>query len=65
MPFGFHRPLPNEIPALAPRDRVRTPDRHIGEVVGFYRGEDDSVLVRLANGVEQLYKREDLQLLIG
>jgi hypothetical protein len=49
---------------LAIRDRVRVPDRRIGEVIGFYRGEDDSVLVRLEDGERSRYTRGDVRLLI-
>ncbi len=35
-------------PELALRDRVVTPDGREGEVVGFYRSADESVLVSFA-----------------
>jgi hypothetical protein len=31
-------------------DRVRVPDGRIGEVIGFYRRQDESVLVLFASG---------------
>jgi hypothetical protein len=32
-------------------DRVRVPDGRIGEVIGFYRRADETVLVQFASGL--------------
>jgi hypothetical protein len=44
-------------------DRVRTPDGHVGEVIGFYRAEQDAVLVRFDSDDRRQYLSADLWLL--
>jgi hypothetical protein len=46
---------------IAPRDRVRVPDGRVGEVIGFYRGEDETVLIRLGAGDSGRYVPADLR----
>jgi hypothetical protein len=56
---------PEDLRALARSDHVRVPDGRIGEVVGFYRGEDEPVmLVVFCSGDTNRYCREDLRLII-
>ena len=40
----------DEVSGVACHDRVCVPDGRIGVVVGFYRREDPSVLVRFSSG---------------
>ena len=39
-----------DVQALACHDHVRVPDGRIGEVIGFYRRQDESVLVLFSCG---------------
>jgi hypothetical protein len=50
-------------PEVTVSDRVRTPDGHVGEVIGFYRAEQDAVLVRFDSGDRRQYLSADLWLL--
>jgi hypothetical protein len=43
-------PGPAVHPFLAVHDRVRTPDGRVGEVIGFYLRESESVLVGFPSG---------------
>ena len=42
-------------------DRVRAPDGRVGQVIGFYRAEEDAALVRLDSGDTRKYVRGDLR----
>jgi hypothetical protein len=53
------------LPTLRPGDLVRVRDQRVGEVVGFYRNDEDLVLVRLEDGESRRYARGDLRPLIG
>lgn len=54
---------PENVRAIARLDHVRVPDGRIGEVVGFYRGDDEPVmLVVFCSGETQRYCRADLRL---
>ena len=55
---------PDELRAVALHDRVRVPDGRIGEVIGFYREEDEPILVRFINGDTGRYCHSDIRLLI-
>jgi hypothetical protein len=46
---AYVSPTLNGVP-IAPHDRVRVPDGRVGEVIGFYRGEIETVVVRLGAG---------------
>jgi hypothetical protein len=35
---------------IAGHDRVRVPDGRVGEVIGFYRTEDEALLIRFDSG---------------
>jgi hypothetical protein len=48
---------------LSRHARVRVPDGRIGEVIGFYREEDEPVLVLFVSGDSQRYGRADLRLI--
>jgi hypothetical protein len=51
--------------ALHCDDRVLVPDGRTGEVIGFYRGDDDErMLVLFDSGGTQRYVRGDLRLLL-
>lgn len=55
-------PLPTlDLPAVAPRDRVRVPDGRIGQVIGFYRTDQEAVLVLFGAGDSREYARVDLR----
>jgi hypothetical protein len=55
---------PEDLRALSCSDHVRVPDGRIGEVVGFYRGEDEPVmLVVFCTGDTSRYCRADLHLI--
>jgi hypothetical protein len=47
--------------SIAPHDRVRVPDGRIGEVLGFYRGEIETVVVRLGDGKSGQFVPADLR----
>jgi hypothetical protein len=54
---------PDDLRAFACLDHVRVPDGRIGEVVGFYRGEDEPMmLVVFCSGDSDRYSRADLRL---
>jgi hypothetical protein len=56
---------PEDLRAFARLDHVRVPDGRIGEVVGFYRGEDEPMmLVAFGSGDTDRYCRADLRLVI-
>jgi hypothetical protein len=56
---------PEDLRALARSDHVRVPDGRIGEVVGFYRGEEEPMmLVVFGSGDSNRYCRADLRLII-
>ena len=50
-------------PELSLHDRVVTPDGREGEVVGFYRSEDASVLVAFSTYDAGKYRASDVGLL--
>jgi hypothetical protein len=52
------------MPALARHDHVRVPDGRIGEVIGFYREDDEPMLVLFGSGDTRRYGRADLRLMI-
>ena len=52
-------------PPLAVHDRVRVSGGRVGEVIGFYRNDDDLVLIRFEDGESRPYARADVCLLIG
>ena len=43
--FSADPAAPDDVRALARHDRVRVPDGRIGEVIGFYRADDEPMLV--------------------
>ena len=43
------------------RDRVRVPDGRIGEVIGFYRREYESVVVQFATGKSDEFLVSDVR----
>jgi hypothetical protein len=55
-------PLP-DLSRVAYHDRVSVPDGRIGEVVGFYRRKDESVLVSFAAGTAAEFLLRDVQTL--
>ena len=63
-PLVGYPPLADAVPDVARHDRVRVPDGRIGEVIGFYRTEDEHLLVLLGSiGESRRYLRADLLLL--
>ena len=52
----------NDVRALARHDRVRVPDGRIGEVIGFYRADDEPMLILFGTGDSRRYCRADLRL---
>ena len=55
--------VPENPRAFARLDHVRVPDGRIGEVVGFYRRDDEPVmLVVFCSGATDRYRRADLRL---
>jgi len=50
-------------PELSLHDRVVTPDGREGEVVGFFRSEDESVLVSFSPYDADKYRASDVGLL--
>jgi hypothetical protein len=48
------------IAAVGCHDRVRVPDGRNGEVIGFYRGEVEQMLVRFDTGGSRRYLPADL-----
>jgi hypothetical protein len=56
---------PEDPRAFARSDHVRVPDGRIGEVVGFYRGEDEpEILVMFRSGDTDRYCRTELRLIV-
>ena len=56
---------PKDLRAFARSDHVRVPDGRIGEVVGFYRGEDEpEILVMFCSGDTDRYCRAELRLIV-
>ncbi len=56
---------PENLRAFACLDHVRVPDGRIGEVVGFYRGEAEPVmLVVFCSGDTDRFCRADLRLVV-
>jgi hypothetical protein len=51
--------LPETIDA---HDRVRVPDGRIGEVIGFYRRQHESVVVLFATGISDEFLTSDVKL---
>ncbi len=49
--------------AIARHDRVRVPDGRIGEVIGFYREDNEPMLVLLDEGARR-YLRANLRLVV-
>ena len=62
-PLVGYPPLADAVPIREVRrsDRVRVPDGRVGEVIGFYRAEEDAALVRLDSGDTRKYVRGDLR----
>jgi len=62
-PLVGYPPLADAVPIRGVRrsDRVRAPDGRVGEVIGFYRAEEDAALVRLDSGDTRKYVRGDLR----
>ena len=56
---AYAPPAPNVV-AIAVRDRVRVPDGRVGRVIGFYRGDDETVLVQLDAGDSERYILTDV-----
>jgi len=52
---------PLEVYRPAPHDRVRVPDGREGEVIGFYRRKDESVLVRFSSGESDEFLTPDVE----
>ena len=63
-PFGH--PHPATLLRLSPADdialhaRVRVPNGRIGNVIGFYRGPQETVVVRYDGGESGAYPADDL-----
>ncbi len=62
-PLAAYQTLMLHHAAISPRDRVQTSDGRVGEVIGFYRTEEDLVLVGLEGGECKRFPRGDLRLL--
>jgi hypothetical protein len=58
--LAYVPPALNGVP-IAPHDRVRVPDGSVGEVIGFYRGDVETVVVRLGNGNSRQFVPADLR----
>lgn len=54
---------PLELSPVAFGDHVRVPDGRTGEVIGFYRRESDSVLVRFGPGDSAEFFTPEVELL--
>jgi hypothetical protein len=57
-PAGYSHIRPETIDA---HDRVRVPDGRIGEVIGFYRRQDESVVVLFATGRSDEFLTSDVR----
>lgn len=44
-----------------PHDRVRVPDGRVGEVIGFYRRQDESVVVLFSSGSSDEFLTSDVK----
>ena len=62
-PLVGYPPLADAVPTPEIRrfDRVRVPDGRVGQMIGFYRAEEDAALVRLDSGDTRKYVRGDLR----
>jgi hypothetical protein len=58
-PAGYSQIRPETIDA---HDRVRVPDGRIGEVIGFYRRQHESVVVLFATGRSDEFLTSDVKL---
>jgi hypothetical protein len=47
--------------AIDAQDRVRVPDGRIGKVIGFYRRQDESVLVQFSSGTSSEFLMADVR----
>ena len=61
--FSADPAAPDDVRALARHGRVRVPDGRIGEVIGFYRADDEPMLVLFDTGDSRRYSRADLRLI--
>jgi hypothetical protein len=52
--------LPNDIPAFENHDLVRVPDGRVGEVIGFYKRQEASVLVSFSAAVSEEFLMTDV-----
>ena len=55
---GHSHVVPETIDA---HDRVRVPDGRIGEVIGFYRRQDESVVVLFSSGRSDEFLTSDVR----
>jgi hypothetical protein len=55
---GHSDPVPETIDA---HDRVRVPDGRVGEVIGFYRRQHESVVVLFSSGVADEFLTTDVR----
>ena len=44
-----------------PHDRVRVPDGRVGEVIGFYRRQDESIVVLFSSGRSDEFLATDVR----
>jgi hypothetical protein len=51
----------DHVPAVTCHDRVRVPDGRIGEVIGFYRRQDESMLVWFPSGQSVEFLAPDVE----
>ena len=54
----------NDVTRIAYHDRVCVPDGRIGEVIGFYRRKDESVVVRFPSGESDQFLTPSVERLI-
>jgi hypothetical protein len=47
--------------SIAAHDRVRVPDGRVGEVIGFYRRQDESVVVLFSSGRSAEFLTSDVR----
>jgi hypothetical protein len=47
--------------AIDAQDRVRVPDGRVGRVIGFYRRQDESVLVQFSSGASSEFPTADVR----
>jgi hypothetical protein len=55
---GYSHVTPETIDA---HDRVRVPDGRVGEVIGFYRRQDESVVVLFSSGRTDEFLTSDVK----